>query len=200
MSDLTVRDVFPISGGIMAAISQAGAYDFNPDMDLLLLSKCGKRCITPVVELILDGSDRLTDGHIERLAALIMTEYGDAWNRIRDALTLEYNPLSASIYHEEETTDVEGETGDETRETQQQDVSAGDTMPDNYISDGQNKVEAVTSGSNKQKTVRKIDRTHNGTNYKSADLLKSEIDMRITSRFSAQVIEDVKNYIAMQIY
>lgn len=150
--------------------------------------------------MLLDGSDKLTEGHIERLAALIMSEYGDGWNRIKDALTMEYNPLSASQYHEEEITDTSGETGDETREKQMQDVSAINVSPGTYIPDEQNLNESTTNGKSKTQAIRKLDRTHNGTSYKTSDLLMSEMAMRANNRFMAQVLEDVKNYIAMMIY
>lgn len=200
MTETRVKDVFPMSSGIMSAVSDLGGYDFNADTDLLLLSKCGKRCITPIVEMLLDGSDKLTEGHIERLAALIMSEYGDGWNRIKDALTMEYNPLSASQYHEEEITDTSGETGDETKEKQMQDVSAINVSPGTYIPDEQNLNESTSNGKSKTQAIRKLDRTHNGTSYKTSDLLMSEMAMRANNRFMAQVLEDVKNYIAMMIY
>lgn len=200
MTETRVKDVFPMSNGIMSAVSDLGGYDFNADTDLLLLSKCGQRCITPIVEMLLDGSDKLTQGHIERLAALIMSEYGDGWNRIKDALTMEYNPLSASQYHEEEITDTSGETGDNTSEKQMQDVSAINVSPGTYIPDEQNLNESTSSGTSKTQAIRKLDRTHNGTSYKTSDLLMSEMAMRANNRFMAQVLDDVKNYIAMMIY
>lgn len=200
MTETRVKDVFPMSCGIMSAVSNLGGYDFNADTDLLLLSKCGQRCITPIVEMLLDGADKLTEGHIERLASLIMSEYGDGWNRIKEALTMEYNPLSASQYHEEEITDTSGETGDETKEKQMQDVSAINVSPGTYIPDEQNLNESTSNGKSKTQAVRKLDRTHNGTSYKSSDLLMSEMAMRANNRFMAQVLEDVKNYIAMMIY
>lgn len=200
MTETRVKDVFPMSSGIMSAVSDLGGYGFNADTDLLLLSKCGQRCITPIVEILLDGADRLTEGHIERLAALIMSEYGDGWNRIKDALTMEYNPLSASQYHEEEITDTSGETGDNTSEKQMQDVSAINVSPGTYIPDEQNLNESTSSGTSKTQAIRKLDRTHNGTSYKTSDLLMSEMAMRANNRFMAQVLDDVKNYIAMMIY
>lgn len=200
MTEIRVKEVFPTSSGIMAAVSALGGYDFNPDSDLLLLSKCGQRCITPIVEMLLDGADRLSQANIDRLAALIMAEYGDGWNRIKDALTLEYNPLSASQYHEEETTDTSGETGDNSSEKQKQDVSAINVSPGTYIPDEQNVNESTSKGTSKTQAVRKLDRTHNGTSYKSSELLMSEMAMRANNRFMAQVLDDVKNYIAMMIY
>lgn len=200
MTETRVKDVFPMSNGIMAAVSTLGGYDFNPDSDLLLLSKCGQRCITPIVEMLLDGADRLTESHIQRLAALIVSEYGESWKRIREALTLEYNPLSASQYHEEEVTDTSGETGDNSSEKQKQDVSAINVSPGTYIPDEQNVNESTSKGTSKVQAVRKLDRTHNGTSYKSSELLMSEMTMRANNRFMAQVLNDVKNYIAMMIY
>lgn len=200
MTELKVKDVFPMSNGIMTAVSTLGDYGFNADTDILLLSKCGQRCITPIVEMLLDGSDKLSQANIERLAALIMSEYGDGWKHIKDALTLEYNPLSASQYHEEESTDTSGETGDITSEKQNQDVSAINVSPGTYIPDEQNASESTSSGTSKIQVVRKLDKTHNGTSYKSSDLLMSEMAMRANTRFMAQVLDDVKNYIAMMIY
>lgn len=200
MTEIRVKEVFPMSNGIMAAVSDIGGYGFNADTDLLLLSKCGQRCITPIVEMLLDGADRLSQGHIERLAALIMAEYGDGWKRIKDALTMEYNPLSASQYHEEEVTDTSGETGDNSSEKQKQDVSAINVSPGTYIPDERNVNESTSSGTSKTQAVRKLDRTHNGTSYKSSELLMSEMAMRANNRFMAQVLDDVKNYIAMMIY
>ena len=40
---MTVKETFPISNGIMSAISNAGGYSFNNDMDLRLIATCGKR-------------------------------------------------------------------------------------------------------------------------------------------------------------
>lgn len=200
MTETRVKDVFPMYDGIMAAISANRGYDFNSDTDLLLLSKCGKRCITPIVEMLLDGSDKLTESHIERLAALIVSEYGDGWDRIKDALTMEYNPLSASTYHEEEVTDTTGESGDQSTEQRKQDVSGINVTPGTYIPDEQNASESTSTGTSKTQAIRKLDKTLNGTSYKSSELLTSEMAMRASNRFMAHVLEDVKNYIAMMIY
>lgn len=189
-----------MQAGIIAALSQAGNYDFNADMDMLLLSKCGMRNITPIVEMMLGSSETLDSESLSRMAALILSEYKPSWDKIRDALTLEYNPLSASIYHEELTIDTSGETTDRNSQIEQNDVSTSDTLPDNYISDGKNTSESNSSGTNTTKETRTLDRNSNGTSYKSSELLQSEIQMRINSRFTAQVIEDVKNYISMPIY
>ena len=68
---MTVKETFPISNGIMSAISNAGGYSFNSDMDLRLIATCGKRCVTPVVELLLENE---TDDFIGRLTSLILSE------------------------------------------------------------------------------------------------------------------------------
>ena len=200
MTEIKVKNVFPITNGIMATISRLCDFGFNDDIDLLLLSKCGKRNITPVVEMLLDNSENLSQEAITRLAWLIIQEYGDSWKRIKEALNLEYNPLTASIYHEEETTDTEGETGDNSNEVLKKDVSAIDIPPDNYVTDDQNRTESSATGTSKTTAKRILDRTSNVSSYKNSDLVISEIEMRVNSRFISQVIEDVKNYIAMMIY
>lgn len=200
MTEIKVKDVFPISNGIMNSISMIGNYDFTPDSDLLLLSKCGNRYVTPIIELLLDGDSILTTSKIDRLAALIISEYGDSWKHIQNALEIEYNPLSASQYHEEEITDTSGETGDSSSEKQKQDVSAINVSAGTYIPDEQNVNESTSTGISKTQAKRTLDRVHNGTSYKSSDLILSEMSMRANNRFMAKVLDDVKNYIAMMIY
>ena len=197
-----VSDIFPLQGGIMYAISDIGGYDFNADMDLLLLSKCGMREISPVVSLILDGKDRLSSNDIKRLARLILSEYGDAWSRIKDTLQLEYSPLTASTYHEEETTDITGENEDTSNETHTQDISAMNTptATGSYIPDNQNASESRNTASNKSKAVRTLDKTSTATSFRNSDLVQSEIALRVNSRFTEQVLNDVKLYIAMMLY
>lgn len=200
MSNILVRDIFPIQGGIMYAISDIGGYEFNSDMDLLLLSKCGMREISPVVGLILDDKERLSSNDIRRLARLILSEYGDAWSRIKDTLLLEYNPLTETTYHEEETTDITGENEDSSTEQHTQDVSAMNTSAGTYIPDNLNASESKNTASNKSKAVRTLDKTSSATSYRISDLVQSEIALRVNSRFMDQVLNDVKNYIAMMLY
>lgn len=200
MTETRVKDVFPMNNGIMSVLSVSGGYDFNNDMDIRLLATCGKRCITPVVEMLLDGATAFSSETLNRLALLILSEYKETWDKVKDTLNLEYNPLSASIYEENETTESEGENSDTNNETSQNEISATDVLPENYISDGKNTNQSNSTGTNRNTSTRTLRRTSNSTSYKPVDLLKSEIDMRIQNRFSSRVIEDVKNYIAMPIY
>lgn len=194
---MTIKETFPISNGIMSAISNAGGYSFNNDMDLRLIAICGKRCVTPVVELLLENE---TDDFIGRLTSLILSEYKESWDKIHATLTMEYNPLSASQYNETEITDDEGENTDNSTEVKQNDVSTSDSLPDNFISDGKSTNDSQASSTSKSSTKRTLTRTSNSTSYKPVDLLKSEIEMRIENKFTSRVLEDVKNYIAMPIY
>ena len=194
---MTVKETCPISNGIMSAISNAGGYSFNNDMDLRLIATCGKRCVTPVVELLLENE---TDDFIGRLTSLILSEYQESWDKIHATLTMEYNPLSASQYNETEITDDEGENTDNSTEVKQNDVSTSDSLPDNFISDGKSTNDSQASSTSKSSTKRTLTRTSNSTSYKPVDLLKSEIEMRIENKFTSRVLEDVKNYIAMPIY
>lgn len=199
-NETQVKDVFPINNGIMHSISVSGEYDFNDDMDLLLISKCGKRSITPIVQMILDTDSTLSEVKLNRLAAIILVEYGDAWNRYKDALTLEYNPIAASQVNETETVESEGNTENTSNDITQRGIATADTIPSNYVSDDKNTSESTDTGTNSNTSTRTLQRTSNGTSYKSSDLISSELDMRINRRFMSQVLEDVKNYIAMQIY
>lgn len=199
-NELTVKDVFPMTDGIMKSISTLGEYDFNSDMDLLLLSKCGRREITPIVYMLLDSDTTLSQAKLDRLAAIILVEYGDGWNRFKNALQIEYNPIAASTMTETESIESEGTTGNTSNEVSQKDVATADSLPSNYVSDGKNTSETTDEGTNSNNSTRTLERTSNGTSYKSSDLISSELDMRINRRFMSQVLEDVKNYIAMQIY
>lgn len=200
MTEKRVKDVFPMNNGLMYAISVSGSYQLGNDIDLRLLANCGKRCITPIVELLLDNAATLSDEAIQRLSNLILSEYKDSWDKIYSTLTLEYNPLSASQYNETETQNIEGETSDESTQVKQDDVSTSDSLPDNFISDGKSTNDSNSTSTNRNTSTRTLTRTSNSTSYKPVDLLKSEIDMRIQTRFTAQILEDVKNYIAMPIY
>lgn len=200
MSIYRVRDIFPLQNGIMQAISDLGEYEFNSDMDLLLLSKCGLREISPVIDLFLNGNDKLSEADIQRLARLIISEYGNSWSRIKDALTLEYSPLTASMYHEEEITDITGENEDASNEKHTQDVSAINSSAGTYIPDNLNASEIKNTASNKSKAVRTLDKTSNSSSYRNSDLVQSEIAFRVNSRFTEQVLNDVKNYIALMLY
>lgn len=195
-----VNEVFPLQNGIMQAISELGNYELNADMDLLLLSKCGMREISPVVNILLNGKDKLSSNDIERLARLILSEYGSAWSRIKETLQLEYSPLTASQYHEEETTDITGENEDSSNEKHTQDVSAINTSTGTYIPDNQNASESRNVASNKSKAIRTLDKTSTVSSYRNSDLVLSEISLRINSRFTEQVLKDVKGYIAMMLY
>lgn len=203
MTETRVKNVFPIDSGLMSSIAALLPDLFtgkNSDLDLLLLSKCGNRLITPIVEMLVDPSGTLSNASISRLAALIVSEYGEAWERIKTALTVEYNPLYSGTYHEEITQAVEGETGDNSNETNSNDVSAFNTSPGSYVTDGKTTSESKATGTNKSNMTRTLDRTSSASNFRSSDVLQSEISMRINTRFISQVIQDVKNYIAMQIY
>lgn len=201
MTEIKVKDVFPVENGIFTSIAAvASPLTFPADLDLLLLSKCGNRCITPIVEMLLDGSGQLTQAALDRLAALIVSEYGESWTRIKEALEMEYNPLSSNIYHEEETTDTEGTTQDNNSENSSKVIATDSQLSTSMLSDGGETVTGVNTGSNTSKIKRTLNRTANGTSYKSSELLQSEIQMRIDSRFTAQIVNDVKNYIAMMLY
>lgn len=200
MNETRVKEVFPASNGIMYYISNSCGYDFNSDMDLRLIATCGMRCITPIVEMMLNGSTFISNDVLERLAALILSEYKESWDRVKDTLTMEYNPLSASQYNETETIEAEGENTDSNNEVKQDDVSVADVMPENFISDGKSTSESKGTGTTRNTSTRTLKRNSNSTSYKPVDLIKSEIDMRIQNKFTSRVLDDVKNYIAMPIY
>lgn len=201
MTEDKVKDVFPVENGIFTSIATKAPFiDFPADLDLLLLSKCGNRCITPIVEMLLDGSGRLTAASLDRLAALIVSEYGEAWTRIKTALEIEYNPLSSNTYHEEENTETEGETQDKNLENTSKTIATDSQLPTDMLSDGGSTIDGTNTGTSTSKVKRTLNRTNNGTSYKSSDLLQAEIKMRIDSRFTSQVVNDVKNYIAMMLY
>lgn len=199
MIEIRVKDVFPVSNGIMSAISESCGYNLNADMDLRLLAMCGKRCISPTVELVLDSETSLSDEALARLTSLLVFEYKESWDKIRNTLMLEYNPLSASQYNEVESIDESGENTDTNNNVTQSDIPTFD-KPDNYVSDSKNSSETKGSGTTKSTSKRTLTRTSNSTNYKPVDLLKSEIDMRVQNKFISRIMEDVKNYISMPIY
>lgn len=201
MTETRVKDVFPIENGIFVSIAAlAPALNFPDDLDLLLLSKCGNRCITPIVEMLLDDSGTLSVASLNRLAALIVAEYGDAWAHIKNVLELEYNPLTSNTYHEEENTETAGESSDKTYENTSNVLATDSQIPTDVLSDGGSTVDGNSSANSSSTVKRTLNRTNNGTSYKSSDLLQSEIQMRIASRFTSQVVNDVKNFIAMMIY
>ena len=150
--------------------------------------------------MLLDSDTTLSQAKLDRLAAIILVEYGDGWNRFKDALQIEYNPIAASVVTETESIESEGTTGNTSNEVSQKDVATADSLPSNYVSDGKNTSETTDEGTNSNNSTRTLERTSNGTSYKSSDLISSELDMRINRRFMSQVLDDVKNYIAMQIY
>lgn len=194
---MTVKEIFPTSQGIMYAISEAGNYNFSRDMDLRLIATCGKRLVTPIVDLLLETEK---DDFIGRITALILSEYQESWDKIHETLIMKYNPLSASQYNETEITDDDSKNTDTNKEVKQNDVSTSDSLPDNFISDGKSTNDTQGSSTSKSSTKRTLTRTSNSTSYKPVDLLKSEIEMRIENKFISRVLEDVKNYIAMPIY
>ncbi len=203
ITEIRVKQVFPIVNGLFShmniSISDFGV-DSPDDLDLLLISKCGYRIITPVVQMLLDGNDKLSESALTRLGKLILSEYGSTWIRIKESLNLEYNPLQNSIYREEETTNTDSESGDSSTEVSANDVSTFDTNPTNYASNGKTTNDATSTGTQKQAVKRVLERTSNGTQYSSSELVKSEIEMRISTRFTERVLTDVKNYIAMCLY
>lgn len=192
---MKVNEVFPMVNGIMKSIADKTSYTFNDDVDLLLLSKCGRREVSPVVEMMYKDND-----FINRLSTLIILEYKETWDKIYDTLTLEYNPLSASQYNETETRDDSVESNDNSVEVRKNDISTDDALPDNFISDGKTTNDSTSSSTSKNVVTRTLKRTSNGTSFKPVDLLKSEIEMRISNKFISRIVEDVKNYISMPIY
>lgn len=200
MNENRIKTVFPASNGIMSIIANKAGYTFTPDMDLRLIATCGLRYITPTIELLLNGSETLSQEQLERLADLIIMEYQDGWNKIKDTLIMEYNPLSASQYNEEETSDITGESTDNSTDVKQDNVSTANALPDNFISDGKTTSDVTNTGTNKTMSKRVLKRTSNNNSFKPVDLLKSEIEMRILNKFTSIVLNDVKNYIAMPIY
>ena len=200
MTETRVKDVFPLTNGIMTAIASAGEYTYSADADLRLIANCGRRCITPIIEMLLQSSQELSQDALTRLAGLILSEYKDTWDKIYTTLTLEYNPLSASQYTETENIAVQGENTGQNEEIQQDNVSTYDVAPDNFISDGKTTSNVTSTGKTASNTTRMLTKTSNNTSYKPVDLLKSEIDMRMQNKFLSRILEDVKNYIAMPIY
>ncbi len=202
MGEIRVKEVFSIVNGLFSHMD-INVSDFGvtstDDLDLLLISKCGNRLITPIVEMLLDNG-KLNDNALNRLGTLICSEYGDAWKRVKDSLSLEYSPLQSSVYTETETTNTEGETGETGQEISANDVSTFDTNPTNYASAGKTTNDTATTGTNKQAVTRRLERTSNGTSLSNSQLVQSEINLRIANRFTEQVLNDVKNYIAMAIY
>lgn len=196
---MKVKDVFPISNGVFAKMD----FDFTPlnkdNLDLILLSKCGKREVTPIVEM-LSKDGILSDDSLQKIADMIIYEYGYNWQKVNNALMVEYSPLENAVYHEEECTDIDGETGDSVNEINKSDVSAFDQPIDEYTSNNKAETETQNKGTEKKNVKRTLDRTANGTGLSNSQLIKSELALRESTNYSNQIINDVKNYISLALY
>ena len=88
-----------------------------------------------------------------------------------------------------------------TLQTQATDVSPSlSDLQKEYLSDGKTTSEATGTGTTRSSVTRTLDRSSSASSYRNSDVVRAEIEMRVNSRFVAQIISDVKNYVAMQIY
>lgn len=91
---MKVLEVFPFDNGLFSHIDYQ-FWNFSSDeLDLLLLSKCGARAISPIVNLVRNHEDSvLTASQLEKLGSLILKQYKFKWDKLINLHALEYDVL-----------------------------------------------------------------------------------------------------------
>ena len=94
-----IKKKFPIVNGLFSKIDFT-FLDFNSyQLDLMLISKCGKRICSTLCEIVSDDhyfvDEYFTEAELQEIANIILNSYKNKWDRLLDLLELQYNPLNS---------------------------------------------------------------------------------------------------------
>lgn len=126
MSDIPkVKELFPISTGVITHIN----YDFNvitaPELDILFIANYGERSISPLISHLVNGIIP-TDDELTNIASIIKTYYFVKWERLKKLYLLEYDPIHN--YLDELTETIKG--------TDKENVQKNSTVTTDMSQDG----------------------------------------------------------------
>lgn len=178
------------SDGIFHRIQRLGFFQWltesmagDLDTEYLYL-RSGEKTISPLLE----------HTSLDKVASIIVSKFGDKWNRLYDAfITSTYNPLENYSMTESEKTNSKVKV-----------ISSGKSGTYGFNSDdsvptGESSTETTSEG-NADDNNRELKRSGNIGVTTSQQMLQSEIDLRKCNNFTEMMYEDVDSLCTLSIY
>ena len=100
---MRIKDVLSLEQGFFSFINYKIDNFTFPQLDLLFLTKYGEREISPIIESLLDESNKLSNEKLEILGDIIRNMFAHSWDSQNTILEHEFNPLE-NYYETLETT------------------------------------------------------------------------------------------------
>lgn len=176
---MKVLEVFPFDNGLFSHIDYQ-FWNFNSDeLDLLLLSKCGARAISPIVNLVRNHSDSvLSDSQLAKLGTLILKQYKFKWDKLINLHALEYDILKNYIdEYDEVMTDDDSSSSSKTLAKVEEEDQISHSASSSGSSNTQSTQSTNDSESNRQDTfTSNFSRTTSDTTLRTDDLEESKVE------------------------
>ena len=192
-----INEIFSINNGFFTQLFtddnekyQELFDNFKPqNLNINFLSLCGERFCAPIVNVCGENMRTLT--------AIIINNYYQSWQRVKNALFAEYDPVKPSKITI--TTD---------KELQSDKSSNNENTENSYLYPFNENAESVNEGKNtaiSTNTAANVERlsqtvTREGlSNVKPTDLISAEINTRKMT-FLSLVLNDIKEFCTLQVY
>lgn len=156
-------------------------------LDMQLLVKCGSRYCSPLLS------------HYDMLNVVdyIVTKYGENWKRIKETLKLDYDVLAPYKVTQTTTSNKTATNTNEGESRQENGIVAFDSEESTPSTVDTNN-DKTTQNISEDNTATVENKGNNG-NFKNADLITNEIEVRKTS-FIDLVLNDIQSQITLDIY
>lgn len=173
-------------------------------LDYLLMGQYGKREITYLVDLVLNGDDVLTTTERDTIMLMLESKLKPIWDRVYETLNIEYDPLTnynkVEVYEPDNTIQTDTEINLEVQNktygfNDDEAVPYGDTIQDK-ANNTQGETKTHT-GKDVKTTTATQDMGANPSAFQ--DLLKQEIDTRVLYNFFDLVVKSVADELTILV-
>lgn len=188
MREKTIKDVITIENGLFQYINYTIDTFTNSELDFMFISKYGNRIISPIIESLLNDNYELTTDKLTLLGQIINKMFAYNWDKQKEILLNEYNPLDN--YHETIEISKENENNNTTNTDNKTFAYNSETSVD------KDNTNQTSLGGFTENTTQIKSGLTNG-NYK--DIIEKALDAKAL-RFIDIVFNDIKWFISLDIY
>ena len=199
------------TGGIFSKIASienqpfewlTSAYALQLDKEFYLVHSGGKWISNAFNRLIDAEDDGTIPDALSEMAKIIVQHFEQPWNKIRDALYTDYEPLENYNMEQKETPDITHTKNVKINTTTVNDIygfnAHGVSTPSNSSNTNGEKLD--NEETNKETGTRDLTRHGNIGVTTSQQMLQSEIDLRSNFNFTNHLFDDVDSILCLLAY
>lgn len=200
-----VKDFYTVDNGIFTDLASADPDRFSKlfpygteELNLLFLTACGDRFISPLVKVSLSENGELSETARTRIAKTILTKYGDSWERVKTTLEAEYNALDPYNVTEETEKSDSGETSNTGTKTDKYNTFGYNS--ETAVESDVNETDSGNTGTTESHSTTHYTRKGNIGNTDFATLVSNELQMRTKTTFMTLIVTDLTRELTLAIY